>query len=249
MELTSVEQQVLETLCQHAALTTRRLEKLCGPKSAWERLLSEKWLRPYETNYGQIIGLDREGRHELQARGRYVPYLHGPGAVLDRAYQNDAIAHLTQAGYTVVDRAMKRATGVGRQDAVTTDQVVYHVLRVPDEKLSVIQSHERLPIQYPGINAKYKPPTPGHPYLYASLSKGGLGLSQVRRLWKKHENDVTVWKSPLLLAVPDEVELRSFIRRIQNEKNMMLDKIQSENRHFRILRHDLFQLIILPGDQ
>lgn len=216
MTLTTTQRAVLEHVKRQGARTTRRLVDEYGPKPHWMVLQRERWLTAYETLYGQVMGLGPQARSHYAALGVAVPYLAAPASVTDRAYQNDAIEHLKQQGYEVVDWQHKaQAKTFGQPGRTTTDHIVRHVLRVPELQLRSIEWAIRGPSHYPAyqvLTRKGNEAVPGYPSLYATVAHGGLTLAGIKRLLHRHKGDIDRWRAPLIIAVPDERPFRSYLR-------------------------------------
>ena len=106
--------QVFWKVAQAGALTTRRIIQEFGPKPNWQALLSGRtYLREYQTPYGAVLALAPQGRALAQQHQQRVPYLAGPSAVTDRAYQQDALTLLQHQGYEVARYIYKKAGKVG----------------------------------------------------------------------------------------------------------------------------------------
>ncbi|WP_216325967.1 hypothetical protein [Deinococcus aestuarii] len=224
-----LENAVLAKVLQAGALTTRRVIAEHGPKPNWSRLLREGYLREVHTPYGAVLAVTPRA-HGLNAEQQIVPdapYLTGPSAVADRAYQLDALALLEAEGYTLDRHEYKRSGKVGYQ-AGTTSQIVRTVVRVPPAYAARLKDTESYFVRGHRIEREVLEPKAdqwgsfeemlGYPSLYASIGGGGIGLSRMRTLYRRHENDIHSWRHPLILAVPEEGQLRTFLRALEVER-------------------------------
>ena len=91
------------------------------------------------------------------------------------------------------------------------------------------------------------PPSLGCPTLYASISSGGIKLSKLRALYKKHEDQIRFyWHCPLLIAVPEEGELRAFVRGTEARERHMAEQYLRKGVYKNFHDHPLIELIVLP---
>lgn len=195
------------------AVTTRRLVAEYGPRVNWQRLVEGGYLREYHTVYGSVIGLGpttygARAENPDVAELQEAAYLTGPTTVADRAYQQDALSLMREQGYHLVGAEHKR-TGkyVGSKTAAQWTRLR---LRVPDLEMEGLEDHwgrVRLPAQWTPTQHAL-----GHPYLYASVASGGIKLPRVRALLRQHRMDIHTWRSPLIVVVPDEGDLRAYVR-------------------------------------
>ncbi|WP_216322903.1 hypothetical protein [Deinococcus aestuarii] len=224
-----LENAVLAKVLQAGALTTRRVIAEHGPKPNWSRLLREGYLREVHTPYGAVLAVTPRA-HGLNAEKQVVPdapYLTGPSAVADRAYQLDALALLEAEGYTLHRHEYKRSGKVGYQ-AGTTSQIVRTVLRVPPAYAARLKDTESYFASGRYFVRRVLEPEAdqwgifgevlGYPSLYASIGGGGIGLPRVRTLLRRHHLDIDNWRHPLILAVPEEGQLRSLLRVLEAER-------------------------------
>ncbi|MBI0447142.1 hypothetical protein [Deinococcus sp. DB0503] len=129
MKQQDIQFEVFRRIADAGALTTRRIVRECGPRPNWQGALDRGALREVHTVYGPVLALTPKARERMAPRFD-LPYLAGPSALADRAYQMDALSLLEEEGYTLARHEYKRSGGVGRQ-AGTTSQIVRTVLRVP----------------------------------------------------------------------------------------------------------------------
>ncbi|WP_293910021.1 hypothetical protein [Deinococcus sp.] len=249
-----VQDRVMVTVGQAGALTKRRVVTEHGPVPNWQVLLTNGWIKEYQTLYGPVLALSAKGRatlleYKTQLGIRYVPYLAGPGSVADRAFQNDALAVLREQGYVLQNHECKRSGGVTRGRASGrpyTDQIVRSVFKVPPQELRVIEADwgNRLEVHYNILRSHEA--VQGYPFLYASIANGGIKLARLKALYAKHRRDIGIWHSPLLIAVPDEKNLRAYIREEETKRQRMIDKTHREFGGKVRAPLVLFKLIILP---
>lgn len=188
--------RVLDSILREGPQTTRSLIARYGPKPNWQSLLSPKCLVEHHTSYGRIIGPSRQ----LCDLDVTMPHLVAPSSAADRAYQQDAIRLLKTQGYVFTRREYKRSGLRGKVHR--TDQATRIHMRAPE------------------ADHTWPPPTrddercAGYPYLYASISGGGIKEAQIRRLIKLHDWDIQCWDHPLIVAVPDAGALRHYHRHL-----------------------------------
>lgn len=204
---------VLSRVITLGAVTTRRLISQYGPRANWQRLVEGGYLREYHTVYGSVMGLgpvmySARAKNTDVAELQEIAYLTGPTTVADRAYQQDALHLMQERGYHLVEAEHKR-TGkyVGAQVAAQWTRLR---LRLPDLEMEDLTYHwgrVRLPAQWTPTQHAL-----GHPYLYASIASGGIKLPRVRALLRQHRTDIHTWRCPLIVVVPDEGDLRAFVR-------------------------------------
>ncbi|WP_295823377.1 hypothetical protein [uncultured Deinococcus sp.] len=220
-DLTQVQEAVVQDVRRRGAVTARRVERDHGPIAAWESLIESHWLTSHDSVHGTLVTLGTLGRAHFTDQKVYVPYLSGPSAVLDRAYQNDALECMQAEGYTVVDCVHKRATGITQKTSgrKVTAQILYHILRAPN--FSDSQRYHRTP---PDSRDRVK----GHPFLYATVS-GGSPEQRLRQLVRRYTNNIQSWDSPLLLAVPD----LAAVWRVEREINLRQQRgVEEHERRF-----------------
>ena len=246
--------KVLISVGVAGALTTRRVIGMYGPKINWQSLLDRHYLKEYQTLYGPVLAVGPWGRTGYLTRPPdsdlgHWPYIAGPTTVADRAFQNDAFSLLTDQGYVVKHHDYKRSGKVGtaaRKGTGHTDQIIRTVMQVPDLKLRGL-----ITTWGPGEHYSSDPKTHylrprGHPYLYASISNGGIGLTRLRALIRTHAADVNHWHSPLLVAVPEEGDLRSYLRGLDHKDRSLHDRTEREFPGSPKPFRSKVQLIILP---
>lgn len=245
-----LENAVLAKVLGAGALTTRRVVAEHGPKPNWLGLFRKGYLREVHTPYGAVLAVTPRA-HGLNVEKQIVPdapYLSGPSAVADRAYQLDALALLEAEGYTLARHEYKRSGKVGYR-AGTTSQIVRTVLRVPPayaDRLRDTESYfaggryfEREVLEPKADQWGIYEEVLGYPSLYASIGGGGIGLPRLRTLHRRHEDHIHLWRHPLLLAVPEEGQLRSFLRVLEAKRARTDDGGVSS-------RYPWVRLLILP---
>ena len=203
------ERAVLQAVHHTGALTLRRLVADYGPYPNWRGLLDTGLMVERATVYGAVVGYSVAGyRWACESMPSRPAYLQGPGALADRAYQADAVALLQARGYEVVSVAYKR----GRKPDTRTDHIVNMTLRAPLERVP----DRRDSLRDDGLVWR---PTRGYPYLYASISGGGITPARLRALLKVHEFSPAAWGHPLLIATPNPAALRPMLRRLETARS------------------------------
>lgn len=245
----SVAKQVFYEVARHGALSVRRLEQTYGDPAQWQIALRTRYLTQQQTVYGPVLTLGPEARRTAgtAAVDFTIPYIAGPSSAADRAYQMDAVQHLEREGYSVARHIYKRAGAVGeaaRRGRRTTDQIVATVMRLPEEQLRPLEARFlRSDRAYrPGADGLY-PERPGYPHLYATISHGGIRLPRLRKLLDKHKQHRTMyWHSPLLIAVPEEGNLRAYLRQLDARETELYARATQRSGEWRTVA----RLIILP---
>ncbi|MVN88758.1 hypothetical protein GO986_18630 [Deinococcus sp. HMF7620] len=204
-EWTKTELAVLHAVRTAAALTSRRVQQDHGPRPNWHRLLENDVLKEVSTVYGPVLTLTERAHDFYEHTGR----LRGPGSLADRAYMLDAVRMLEQKGYSLMEYDYKR----GPERGTTTGHITRARMGVPPEELRRIHAYwgpERRQGYAPsGRREEQK----GEVWLYARCSGGGVQATELRRLLKRHLHDISTWRSPMLIVVPQEVgPLRTFAR-------------------------------------
>lgn len=203
--LSTTEQAVVVEVQRTGARTRRSLTELCGPLPNWQRLLTLGLLVERATVYGPVIGYSLAGYRWARAAFDQAPaYLQGPSALADRAYQMDALTLLQARGYAPARVIYKRGTKAGTR----TDHIVYLAMRAPLDRVPDRRERET----YNGQLWTY---TRGYPYLYATVSGGGITPARLRGLIKQHFRAPSAWGHPLLIATPNVAALRSTLRRVE----------------------------------
>lgn len=203
------ERVVLQAVHRTGGLTLRRLVADYGPYPNWRSLIDQGLLVERATVYGPVVGYSSAGyRWACESMPSRPAYLQGPGALADRAYQADAVALLQARGYEVVSVNYKR----GRKPGTRTDHVVDMTLRAPLERVP----DRRDSLRDDGLVWR---PTRGYPYLYASISGGGITPARLRALLKVHEFSPAAWGHPLLIATPNPAALRPMLRRLETARS------------------------------
>jgi hypothetical protein len=218
---TAKERSVIREVVRSGALTSRRVIAEYGPMLMWSRTVELGYLREVHTIYGAVLGLGPVGRaafkvSDPQAYAK-APYLTGPNAVLDRAYRNDALLILIEEGYQRHHSEYKMASGMGRVTGAPgfTSQIVSTTMRVPPAEAVRIEWDWNLTVLKPKRTPSGEyPQVAGYPSLYASISGGGIRIERVRALLRRHRLDVTEWRSPLLIVVPDLEPYQDLQRRL-----------------------------------
>lgn len=224
-DLTAVQVAVVQAVRHLGAVTARRLERDHALKAAWEVLIRERWLESHDSVHGELIALGGHARTHCTAQNMYAPYLTSPSAVLDRAFQNDALELLVSEGYVVVDAVYKKATGISRARSgrLVTAQVLHHILRVPNCEP---------PDGYARAPRDMKERVRGHPILYATVSGGGMSEQRLLRLLKTHDTAIQAyWRSPLLIALPDPAAVRRVVREANTRQQRAVDDIERQFPH------------------
>ncbi|QLG10694.1 hypothetical protein HLB42_07865 [Deinococcus sp. D7000] len=223
MRLNPLQSNVLAIVGVQGALTTRRVAADFGPRPLWHPLLTAGLLREYQTIYGPIVGLTDAGRRYQEHLN--CPYIASPSTAADRAYLNDALRVVLDAGYTIEDHDYQQAGGERRRQMLAAGQrpvtsvIVRTTLRVPEAVARDIYTDTRRRIEpLHHIGGTYAPPQLGYPSLYASVRGGGINLPALKRLYKRHSLDTSDWHHPLLLAVPDLQVLQLYVRSLQVER-------------------------------
>ncbi|MFC3834167.1 hypothetical protein [Deinococcus rufus] len=239
--LTPTQAAVLQDVRYFGAVTARRLERDHAPRAEWDVLIRTRWLASHDSVHGELMALGPYARAQYAAQNVFAPYLAGPAAVVDRAYQNDALARLAADGYTMVAPVYKAATGITRATSRrrVTSQVLRHIMRAPN--VQDLQLFSRTP---PDERERVR----GHPLLYATVSGGGISEQRLRRLLTVHDNDIqTYWRSPLLIAVPDLSAVRRVVREANAQQERAVDTHERTNpgQVGRLLR-TLVQVIQVP---
>ena len=218
---TEKETHVFNDVLFAGAITTRRMISLRGPKPTWSRTIDLGYIREVHTVYGAVLSLGPVGRTNLKESDpqKYAkaPYLTGPNALLDRAYHNDALIILVGEGYKVHHKEYKVASGMGRTAEAPghTSQIVSSTVRVPLAEAARIEEDWRLTVLKPQRTPSGEyPQVAGYPSLYASISGGGIRVERALALLRKHRLDLTEWRSPLLIVVPDLDPYRDLQRRL-----------------------------------
>lgn len=242
---TITEKRVFKGVFDSAARTTRSLIAEYGPKPNWARLLSAGWIQEWHTVYGPVVTLGPEARAEVRAHSSWPQSvcLNTPSGAADRAYQMDAVELLLREGYRVVDHVYKRAGGVG---GAAPTHIVAVRLRVPDQRMEALQ--ERWPggQPYARDHTGLAPEVLGHPLLYATVSGGGIRVPRLKALLKKHAEHIDEWRHPLLVAVPEEGNLRAYLRAHEAKQNEVKDGIQRRDRWYKRPTYPHVRLIVLP---
>ncbi len=225
--MTTLQRNVLCTIGDAGAFTSRRVQASWGPRPNWYALIQQRYLREYQTLYGPVLGLDKKGRQFFAESGITVPCLTAPGTVVDRAYHNDALQILLNEGYAVDAHVYQSLGGTLRDRAVAegktpcSDVIVRTILEVPAAVAGRIAlDHQG---KYQVTPLEYRPEGPpvdqlGHPLLYASIRGGGISLARLKSLYHLHRFDVGHWHHPLLLAVPQTRGLDLYIRRLEMQR-------------------------------
>ncbi|BDP44824.1 hypothetical protein DAETH_47930 (plasmid) [Deinococcus aetherius] len=246
MQWRGVENEVLSKVFQAGALTTRRVTREHGPKPNWSRLLERGYLREVHTVYGPVLAATPLTRQLSAQQGVLLdaPYLAGPSAIADRAYQMDALALLAVEGYTLHRHEYRRSTGVGL-GAGRTSQILLTVLRVPP-RIEAQLSQDWGFVYAPKPDAwDIHPEVLGYPNLYASISGRGIRLPRLRTLYRRHRFDIHVWRHPLLVAVPEEDSMRAFVRALEAERDELERTVPSPHPPPRF-PYPLVRFILLP---
>lgn len=155
----------------------------------------------------------------------------------------DALALLEAEGYTVGRHEYKRSGKVGHQTG-TTSQIVRTVLRVPPSVEGQLEHDWGFVYAPRKTSWGIYPEVLGYPSLYASISSGGLKLPRLRVLYRQHHLDIHEWRHPLLLAVPEEGQMRAYIRSLEAERARLEASIRSRRLLFP---YPLIRLITLPA--
>lgn len=241
-EWTEAELTVLVLLRDQGALTTRRVILECGPKRYWQSLLSGGWLNEFYTLYGSVLGLTNKSRHYILTRWGRAEYLNAPSTCANRAYEQDAVQLLRAHGYTPISFLLQTVdTGIGKRSR----QPAYQVMQLPLDDLFALEAAWDRSREFNLYGPKSQPAAIGYPYLYASIANGGISLPQLKRLFRKHQRDIMRWRTPLLIAVPDEAPCRDYVRTINARAYDSHHRYYSCERVYRP-PHLHIQLIVLP---
>jgi len=249
--LTECQKKVFNTVLKTGALTSRRITAQYGPKPNWQALILQKYLTEYQTDYGAVLALGSRARTYLRENPQrtHYPYIAGPSTVADRAYQNDALKVLTDQGYQVHHHDYKRAGAVGqaaRQGRDTTDQILRTVMQLPPARLAMLQGTWGDEGIYRADQWGIYPQVVGYPLVYASIANGGIKLPKLKALFKRHLRDIHCWRTPLLIAVPEEGNLRAYIRAEETRNRRELEEGMKAGRLRDLPIYSLIKLIILP---
>ncbi|GGR07690.1 hypothetical protein [Deinococcus ruber] len=223
---TTLQNAALHTVASAGALTTRRIQQQYRQPGVVFALLQSNLLRELKTPYGNVLVLGEAGRRMYQARELRVPYIQGPSAAADCAYFRDALLTLERQGYGLHSLEFKRKPPhlVAATGQRHTSQIVFGYLRVPeDEMRSIYRSdasyapgQERQPHRDRSGVTRH---APGYPRLYASISGGGIGPTQLRKLldYSRQGYDILTWRSPLLVVLPNDLRCRTILRKQAKE--------------------------------
>lgn len=215
------EKDVLHAVAKAGALTSRRVVEAYGPRPNWYGLLTDDLLTESGTLYGKVLHLTDRG-HKLLAQPD-LPKLTSPSTAVDRAYQNDALRQLLADGYTVDKYEYQGAGGQQRAALLAqgrppyTSAITSITLQVPRKVANQIYVDTRYQVA-PYIHrhdSQAQSEQRGHPRLYASIRGGGITLPALRKLYKRHYLDTSIWHHPLLLAVPDPRPLQMYLRALE----------------------------------
>lgn len=249
--LTECEKKAFNAVVNAGALTTRRIIAKYGPKPNWQALIRQKYLKEYQTDYGAVLALGSYTRAYFRnnPQRKHYPYIAGPNAVADRAYQNDALKILTDQGYVLHHHEYKRAGAVGqaaKQGRETTDQIVRSVVQVPPAQLAMLRDTWGDEGTYQADQWGIYPQQVGYPTLYASISSGGIKLPKLKALLKQPSQDIHRWRTPLLIAVPEEGNLRAYIRAEEARERRTIEQMVQQRLIPDKPSYSLIQLLILP---
>jgi hypothetical protein len=231
--LTTPERAAYLSLARAGALSVKALDhdhpRVEG-RSAWDGLLVHGLARLYHTIYGPVVGLTPAGRQQAQGQVPHVPYLMGPGSVVNRAYLVDALRLLKTLGYEEsweppqYRRYPHRTAG-----RPYTDEIVSRTVRIPDAAYAAVGYFRHGP-PHSLLSTMYH--RPGLPRLYASIANGGITPKQGELYLRRHALAIRCWQTPLLLAVPDPAPFESLLAR--------------QHRYVELIRHPALQLIVVP---
>lgn len=201
-DFTATEQSALNIVQRSGAVTIRVLTAHLGPRTNYDYLFESRLLVERATVYGSVVGYSAAGYRWAEETFGQAAYLQGPSALADRAYQIDALTLLQARGYEAVRAVYKRGTKAGTY----TDHIVRLVVRAPLDRVPDRRETE----SYDGRIWAY---TRGYPYLYATVSGGGITPTRLNALLKQHLRAPSDWGHPLLIATPDPEALRATLRR------------------------------------
>ena len=250
---TTVQDAALHTVATAGALTTRRIQQQYRQPGVVFALLQSHLLRELKTPYGDVLVLGKAGRCLYQAREMRVPYIQGPSAAADCAYFRDALLTLERQGYTLHSLEFKRKPphlmAATRQRH--TSQIVFGYLRVPEDEMrriyrsdaSYVPWQERQPHQDRVGVMRH---APGYPRLYASVSGGGIGPTQLRKLLDHSQQgyDMQTWRSPLIVVLPSDLRCRTILRKQAAEDQRFKERQAATSKYF----YPSVKVVIQPTD-
>ncbi|GGO33899.1 hypothetical protein [Deinococcus humi] len=216
---TGVALTVLLDVAHAGALTAAAVTCRHGPCPNWDALITDGLLTSLATVRGAVLVLSPTGHALLQAHG-LGPHdrVSGVERAVDRSYQQDALALLQGQGY--------RVTYPHRQGGpLGHARVVRYTVEVPPAQLAQLE-HD-WPSQPPPFPGQPFHEALGRPSVYATCSRGGRGRKAVQDLAERvhHRHIDDVWRSPLIVFVPDMTpDLRNYLRRHAAQRNAKLDR-------------------------
>lgn len=235
---TDTETQVFWGVARWCALFSRTIMADGLLKPHWHRLIEDGHLVEYRTDHGAVVALSRRG-HALARDlrpGETFDRLGSASTLAGRAYHNEALLHLQDEGYTPLQAQYKGASSC--INATHTSQVLSQQVEVPREEL------DRLTELW-GRGAPTTAHLIGRPLLYAY--RHGLNVRRLKALQARHKHDVDRWRHPLIIAVPDEGELRPYVRAHLHEERLRLDRQFGVGMlHGRAHRYSDIRVLIVP---
>lgn len=255
VDWSETEIEVLNAVRRSGALSVRSLIRRFGPFPNWTQLVDWGFLLKTETTYGPVLTLAAATRDCLMAEGQLqgrklkIAYLRGPGAIVDRAYQADAIAQLRSEGFTRLRHTYKQRGAIREKsnNRYTTDQIVSSTLRVPDDEAEVLEAKWGVQVQpLNEVDQQDYSHRLGYPTLYATISGGGIHVKRVIALLKVNRTAIVEWRSPLLVVVPDLAPFRDLQRRLDAIQEIELRQGQSASPRSYIGTYPELRLIAQP---
>lgn len=215
------ERAILDHIARVTARTVRAIEKEFGTDGSCASLVTNGDLYEVPTCYGPVLTPTPQTLRRLGRSTRIM----SPDALADVAYLRDAIARLTKEGYT----PMEHDPNKGR----TARPFVLHSrirMRVPFLEQSRIRTFWKTVVPDDFLHELPVEEAGGHPWLYAHASGGGIDLGALKRLVAHHQHDIDVWRSPLLVAVPDMQGMLPYLSRLEaaTEKMWLEDRPRLE---------------------
>ncbi|MCD0155878.1 MULTISPECIES: hypothetical protein [unclassified Deinococcus] len=212
-----IQKRMFSDMIIRRALTIRTAIDIFGPRPNWQALIQERHLVEVRTVYGAVLGLSGASHDRLGIKDRVT----SPSTLCDRAYMNDAVISLRKQGYTPLGGEYKQGKKGG-------GHITRYRMRVPPEQLAI--AHRLAGNRKP--YAKHLDGTytegPGHPWLYARCSGGGIKLPMLKELLQRHHHDLDAWWSPLIIVVPAEGNIREHLRAIDAAERRNVDDLRDQ---------------------
>lgn len=236
---TDTETQVFWTVAEWCALSSRTIMADGLLKPHWHRLIRDGHLVEQRTDYGPVVALSRQGHALTQDQRPGTPFdrLEAPSTLAGRAYHNDVLLRLKGEGYIPRAAQYKRASSC--IEATHTSQILSQRVEVPREELARLK-------ELWGRGAHSTAHLIGRPLLYAY--RHGLSVRRLKALQARHKHDIDRWRHPLIVAVPDEGELRPYVRAHLHEERLRLDRQFGVGMlHGRAHRYSDIRVLVVPG--